>query len=1312
MRAHMKDSYPQKEVFNFRIVFLLLFTFISLMFYASLSTIHNEKVAAQMNSQLGAWKSTANFPGQGHPYPSFSHDGYYFVNTTDGRKVYSGKPGADGNITSWQLAWADHGGIHGFTAVPTENSVFMLRNGHIAEYPFTSNGLMQNTDYTFHETKINDSFGGRLWVWDTAVYAPLTTGKYLFHLGGFNCPPKTCADSYTYRGDIYYAKLPVGSQFTNTGKQHPNFVPTANGGDGPGKSVFYAPNGGADYGFIYTTRNLHNTVYKVKVNSDGSLGTWENVGDIPSGNGNQRGDIFVIGNTLFAIRGSKVFSSNLDPSTGALAAWVDDPPDLPEAQIVSPWGDHLDGASWATIGNYIYVTGDTKVFYAPITGGAPTTAPTTVATTAPTTAPGSCPTTSTNSYESWQMDQNSASSSVAAQAHPDKNINIRGYESAAATKQLYDRGEPVDSKSPQLSTMLDQTPAILSTFKVYDWNWSANTKGSLLSKYDATMIGLSAAAGAAVRVPDAKFDLIAGTETSGGYTATILFADANSVTIKYTLQDDVVSHYTVHLDNICTDPNLLTLYNQLDAQKYQNSTVRYKLPIVKGKQIIGTAKGDDVRVTIRNSGEFIDPRLKNSFWRGITTLPTGTAPTPTIGGMTPTPTQGSGVNPTSAVPSTTSQPTPIGCTAGDLPAPVFTSPSESAPFIGMVAGQQTISWKAISGATKYLLRIDDGTNGWAGDCTKTQNSGDVCLDNLSTNSYSMNLVNGHKYGIWVAAVNSCGSAKNTQAIRVLGTTAACVTQMTAPTLLSPSSATINAGVQTIKWSNVANATGYSIRINDKSNGWAFNNGDCSNPSGQNSGDVCKDHLSTSTLSYDFNFEPGHSYSLWGAAENTCGWGGKHYGIDLIVAGGGPTATLEPTRPPGSCSTAEIPGFTAPVGGAYPGKVTISWKAVNTARTYELRIDDIGNPWSGDCNNLNSGDYCVNNISKGTTSYDFIGVEGHTYHFWIHSVNHCGEWSKSNDGSVTTPPIVSATSCRIQGYRTLVGPVDQATVNQRWGYYIDKANENNSLSLWVSDAIKQQKVTASGVTPQPVYQSNPYFLVVPGDKTYTVAISEASGYTVSSTYCNNKIDCHADIGTNRTLQQGASRTITCPAGGFADLWWNFTPSSLPTLVVSPTGGPTTTLAAPSPTSCAAVPTLAWRDDTKRYTRTVVSYDGVNVIETIALHLKQITRSGVIVEVSTDNGATWVASDSSENDDHFVTIKNRNTEIIHLQVRVIDACTQTSAVLSQDIVTVPIPSTPMTTTPSVTQAPARSLSRTLLIGGAVLAALAIAGYMIGM
>lgn len=375
-----------------------------------------QNVSAGESTTLGPWSQTSPFGGVSHPYPAFAVNGKFYVHTDhNDRNVYVGTPNADGNITSWALAWDDHGGIHGFTALNLDGTPFHFRNGHIAKYPLNPDGTIAG-DVQLMESSMLEAFDGRFWVWDSAVYVPFETSKFVFHLGGFSCPGGGCPVSYTYDGTIFRHSLPIPSntRFINTGKTHPEWSPGVDGNNGPGKSAFFLPSPTSTYGYIYTKRTGGDTLWRIRVNNDGSLDSWINSGTIPAGDGNQRGDFFVIGNTLFIIRGSKVLGTDLDAINGAPVGWNDDPPDLPEAQMsVCSWGcGHLDGSSWGVIGDHVYVAGDTRVFFSRIDSGggaAPTSTPTPQATatgvpptstatpnptntTAPTASPTSSPT--------------------------------------------------------------------------------------------------------------------------------------------------------------------------------------------------------------------------------------------------------------------------------------------------------------------------------------------------------------------------------------------------------------------------------------------------------------------------------------------------------------------------------------------------------------------------------------------------------------------------------------------------------------------------------------------------------------------------------------------------------------------------------------------------------------------------------------------------------------------------------------------------------------------------------------------------------
>ncbi len=53
--------------------------------------------------------------------------------------------------------------------------------------------------------------------------------------------------------------------------------------------------------------------------------------------------------------------------------------------------------------------------------------------------------------------------------------------------------------------------------------------------------------------------------------------------------------------------------------------------------------------------------------------------------------------------------------------------------------------------------------------------------------------------------------------------------------------------------------------------------------------------------------------------------------------------------------------------------------------------------------------------------------------------------------------------------------------------------------------------------------------------HTVSVTVPSGFNVGYTLCYNAINCH-----NNTPTPGSSVIVNVPAGGYADLWWHFTP----------------------------------------------------------------------------------------------------------------------------------------------------------------------------
>jgi hypothetical protein len=295
---------------------------------------------------------------------------------------------------------------------------------------------------------------------------------------------------------------------------------------------------------------------------------------------------------------------------------------------------------------------------------------------------GNCPSSSSNSYGTIDPLEKYPSGDPPPQQHPDLNIiGARGYSQASGEKYPLILGEAGDPKAPQIWKILDNIPEIISLYRIYSWDWSSNKKGPLMPVPDdpaasvkqIQMIGLRTNPGQVVKTPTAGYII------GGNYNAMVLFADSNNITLKYTREDNIGirNGYAIQVEGVCVDPNLLQLYNQL------NSSGRNDLPAVEGGKAIGTAKSSEIKVAVRDTGDFLDPRSKLDWWQGVnypytpptdppTPLPTNPPPTfpPTSAPTTPFfPT--STINPSASATPTIYITNPINPTS---PATPITSP--------------------------------------------------------------------------------------------------------------------------------------------------------------------------------------------------------------------------------------------------------------------------------------------------------------------------------------------------------------------------------------------------------------------------------------------------------------------------------------------------------------------------------------------------------------------------------------------------------------------------------------------------------------
>jgi len=199
--------------------------------------------------------------------------------------------------------------------------------------------------------------------------------------------------------------------------------------------------------------------------------------------------------------------------------------------------------------------------------------------------------------------------------HGDLNLSLRGYSEVAATLGLVDYSGGVDGGAPQLAGLFSPNdfPGISAAYQVNDWNWACNPpdgcRGAPLTDWPTTLIGLQTTPGESISIPE-RADEVYG----GGYIAMVLYAEERRLTLGYTREDTVAAGYAVHLENVCVDPNLLTLYQaQVDASGWRSTGY---LPALKNNQTLGTAFGAEIQVAIRDRGSFMDPRSRKDWWWG------------------------------------------------------------------------------------------------------------------------------------------------------------------------------------------------------------------------------------------------------------------------------------------------------------------------------------------------------------------------------------------------------------------------------------------------------------------------------------------------------------------------------------------------------------------------------------------------------------------------------------------------------------------------------------------------------------------------
>jgi len=194
--------------------------------------------------------------------------------------------------------------------------------------------------------------------------------------------------------------------------------------------------------------------------------------------------------------------------------------------------------------------------------------------------------------------------------HGDLNLALRGYAPTSAALQLVEINGPMDPGAPRLAGLFadGRVPIFSAAFRVHDWDWGCSEhgcRGDLLTAEEATLLGMAGAPEEAIHIPYRTDQIY-----PGNFIALVLYAEPTRLTLGYTREDTVANGYAVHLEDLCVDPALVTLYRDL------NQAGRGNLPGLRNGEILGTFGPDPIKVAIRDRGTFMDPRSRKDWWQG------------------------------------------------------------------------------------------------------------------------------------------------------------------------------------------------------------------------------------------------------------------------------------------------------------------------------------------------------------------------------------------------------------------------------------------------------------------------------------------------------------------------------------------------------------------------------------------------------------------------------------------------------------------------------------------------------------------------
>ncbi len=235
-----------------------------------------------------------------------------------------------------------------------------------------------------------------------------------------------------------------------------------------------------------------------------------------------------------------------------------------------------------------------------------------------TPAPGPTPPPIASSFD--QMPIANAPFPHPAEDDVQENIQKRGWEKVDKPKSLvcigYPEDQPPDNQAPQVAAVIGMSPQanpvdyITNTYRILDPGGYGGY-GKYASRWEVSLLGLKTTPGQDI------FPANGVREIGGGNSWLVLYAQKDYITLINANTDQfdnplennaVLPGYVVHIDGVAVNPDLLASYQNLNARG------RGVLPALRVNEALGKAIGDEVRVSVRDSDDFMDVRSKLDWW--------------------------------------------------------------------------------------------------------------------------------------------------------------------------------------------------------------------------------------------------------------------------------------------------------------------------------------------------------------------------------------------------------------------------------------------------------------------------------------------------------------------------------------------------------------------------------------------------------------------------------------------------------------------------------------------------------------------------